>query len=72
MNGSAAELLAADQEASMVGFVVSHILCVAKEGRLVMRKCKDLLKRCVYIIVFCVFCYIWFHIFYFSVFIHLF
>lgn len=33
MNGSAAELLAADQEASMVGFVVSHILCVAYEKK---------------------------------------
>lgn len=33
MNGRAAELLAADQEASMVGFVVSHILCVAYEKK---------------------------------------
>lgn len=48
------------------------LCCIWKEGQLVMRKCKDLLKRYVYIIVFCVFCYIWFHIFYFSVFIHLF
>lgn len=48
------------------------LCCIWKEGQLVMRKCKDLLKRYVYIIVFCVFCYIWFQIFYFSVFSHLF